>query len=42
MFKANSKDIWRRSGLIIVNFEHDPHLFLVFKLLTLSMYLFAE
>ena len=27
---------WRRSGIFIVNFEHIPHLVLVFLLLTLS------
>ena len=32
----------RRSGVFIFNFEHISHLFLVFLLLTLSMYLFAE
>ena len=28
---------WRRSGVFIVNFEHRPHLVLVFLLLTLDM-----
>ena len=28
---------WRRSGVIIVNFEHIPHIALVFLLLTLNM-----
>ena len=28
---------WRRSGIFIVNFEHIPHLVLVFLLLTLNM-----
>ena len=27
---------WRRSGIIIVNFEHISHLVLLFLLLTLS------
>ena len=27
---------WRRSGVFIVNFEHIPHLVLVFLLLTLN------
>ena len=40
MFKVNNKEslllTWRRSSVIIVNFEHISHLFLVFQLLTLS------
>ena len=28
---------WSRSGIFIVNFEHIPHLVLVFLLLTLNM-----
>ena len=28
---------WRRSGVFIVNFEHLPHLVLVFLLLTLDI-----
>ena len=32
---------WCRSGVFIVNFEYNSDLFLVFLLLTLSMYLFA-
>ena len=40
MFKVNNKGIhWRRSNVFIVNFEHISHLFLVFLLLTLNMYL---
>ena len=31
----------RRFGVFVVNFEHISHLFLVFLLLALSMYLFA-
>ena len=31
----------RRSGVLIVNFEHISHLFLVFLLLTLNMEMFA-
>ena len=31
----------RRSGVFVVSFEHISHLFVVFPLLTLSMYLFA-
>ena len=27
---------WRRSGIVIVNFEHISHIFLVFLLLTLK------
>ena len=30
---------WRRSGIFIVNFEHIPHLVLVFPLLTLSKWM---
>ena len=30
---------WRRSGIFIVNFEHTPHLVLVFLLLTLNILL---
>ena len=30
---------WRRSGFLIVNFEHISDLFLVFLLLTLSKYM---
>ena len=33
---------WRRSTVFIVNFENISHVFLVFLLLTLFMYLFAE
>ena len=28
---------WRRFGIFVVNFEHFPHLLLVFLLLTLNM-----
>ena len=28
---------WRRSGIVIVNFEHISHLVLLFLLLTLNM-----
>ena len=31
-----NKSHWRRSGIFTVNFEHTPHLFLVFLLLTLN------
>ena len=34
-------NIWRRSDVFIVNFEHISHLFLAFLLLILSTYLFA-
>ena len=39
MFKVNNKDTEgrRRSGVFIVNFEHIPHLVLVFLLLNLNM-----
>ena len=42
MFKVNNKETpeqrrWRRSGVIIVNFEHILHLVLMFVLLTLNM-----
>ena len=37
MSKVNNKDAWRRSNVIIVNFEHMSHLVLVFLLLTLNM-----
>ena len=33
---------WRLSSVFIVNFEHIPHIFLVFGLFTLSMYLFRN
>ena len=40
MFKINDKDTrttpWRCSGVFIVNFEHIPHLILVFLFSTLS------
>ena len=43
MFKVNNEETrttpGRRSGFFIVNFEHIPHLFLVFLLLTLNMQL---
>ena len=35
MFKVNNKNT-SRSGVIIVNFEHISHFFLVFLLLTLN------
>ena len=35
--KTPERRQWHRSGVFIVNFEHIPHLFLVFSLLTLSM-----
>ena len=34
MLKVNN---WHRSGVFIVNFEHNSHLALVFLLLTLNM-----
>ena len=35
MFKVKNKERqWRGSGVFIVNFEHIPHLVLVFLLLT--------
>ena len=39
--KTPERSQWSRSGVFIVNFEHISHLFLVFLLWTLSMYLFA-
>ena len=42
MLKVNNRNtrtktlFWRRSGVIIVNFEHISHLVIVFLLLTLS------
>ena len=46
MFKVNNKDTgmtpWRRSGIFIVNFEHDTHFVLVFLYLTLRMSLPAN
>ena len=46
MFKVNNKETperrqWRRSGVVIVNFEHISHLVLVFLLLTLIEHLIA-
>ena len=35
--KTPERRQWRRSGIFIVNFEHIPHLALVFLLLTLDM-----
>ena len=38
MFQVNNKDRkWRRSDVLIVNFEHVSHLVLVFLLLDLNM-----
>ena len=43
MFKVNNTiktpegRQWRRSGVVIVNFQHISHLALVFLLLTLNM-----
>ena len=34
--KTPERRDWRRSGVFIVNFEHIPHLVLVFLLLTVS------
>ena len=46
MFKVNintpERRQWRRSGVFIVNFEHIPHVVLVFLLLTFNKYLAAE
>ena len=39
---ATERRQWRRSTVFIVNFENISHIFLVFLLLTLFMYLFAE
>ena len=36
--KTPERCVWRRSGVIIVNFEHISHLVLGFLLLTLSRY----
>ena len=40
-FKMKTPE-WRHSGVFIANFEQSLHLLIVFLLLTLSMYLFAE
>ena len=48
MLKVNNKGIrttsltWRRIAVLIVNFEHISHLFLVFLLVLMSKQLFAE
>ena len=39
--KTPERRYWRRSGVIIVNFEHISHLFLVFLLLTLNKQMLA-
>ena len=39
--KTAERRQWLRSGVFIVVFEHISHLFLVFLLLTLSIYFFA-
>ena len=39
LIKIPERRHWRRSGIFIINFEHIPHLVLVFLLLTLSMQL---
>ena len=39
--KTPKRHQWCRSGVFIVNFEHISHLFLVFLLLTLKMWLLA-
>ena len=39
--KTPGRRQWRRSGVFAVSFEHISYLFVVFPLLTLSMYLFA-
>ena len=36
LFKVKIKNIWRRSGVFIVNSEHISYLFLQFVLLTLN------
>ena len=41
MLIINNKNTRRRSSVFIVNFEHDSPCFLVFLLLTLSIYVFA-
>ena len=38
--KTPGRRQWRRSGVFAVSFEHISYLFVVFPLLTLSMYLF--
>ena len=40
--KTPERHHWLPSGVFIVNFEHVSHLFLVFLLLPLSMYLWAR
>ena len=40
--KTPERRQWRRSGVFVVNFEHIPHLALVFLLLTLNMQLPIE
>ena len=37
IIKTPERRQWRRSGVLIVNFEHISHLVLVFLLLTLNM-----
>ena len=37
--KGTKRRQWRRSGVLIVNFEYISHLVLVFQVLTLNMYL---
>ena len=37
--KTSERRYWRRSGVIIVNFEHIPDLALMFLLSTLSRYM---
>ena len=37
--KTPERPNWHRSGVFIVNFEHNSHLVLVFLLLTLSRYM---
>ena len=40
--KTPERRQWSRSGVVIINFEHIPHLVLMFLLLTLNMSLPAE
>ena len=37
--KGTKRRQWRRSGVLIVNFEYISHLVLVFQVLTSNMYL---
>ena len=38
MFKVSNNDVWRRSGVLIVSFEHISHFVLMFLLFKISLY----